>query len=99
MKSLPSHESLLACSVKTELFLASTGELGLSLVLNLDHIESDGLGEGSALSNSHDVTFLYSGEGWGAVSGQVLVSLLKTVVLLDVMEVVAANDDSSLHLS
>jgi len=71
----------------------------VSLSVNLDDVETDGLGEGSALTDSHDVTLLHTGEGGGAVSGEVLVSLLESVVLLDVMQVVSSDNDGSSHLS
>ena len=70
-----------------------------SLGVNLDHVEADGLGEGSALANGHDITFLNTGESGGAVSGEVLVSLLESVVLLDVMQVVSSDNNGSSHLS
>ena len=82
-------------SEEAELLLA--GVL-LSLVLDLDHVETDGLGEGSALADSDDVSFLDSWESWGAVSGEVLVSLLESVVLLDVMEVISSDHNSPPHL-
>lgn len=75
------------------------GVAGLSLGVNLDNVEADGLGKGSALADGHDVTLLNTGEGGGAVSGQVLVSLLESVVLLDVMQVVSSDNDGSSHLS
>jgi hypothetical protein len=71
----------------------------VSLSVNLDDVETDGLGEGSALTDGHDVTLLHTGEGGGAVSGEVLVSLLESVVLLDVMQVVSSDNDGSSHLS
>jgi hypothetical protein len=70
----------------------------LSLALDLDDVEADGLGEGFALANSDDVTLLDSGESGGAVSGEVLVSLLESVVLGDVVEVISSDDDGSSHL-
>ncbi len=69
-----------------------------SLGVELKHVELNSLGEGSALSDSHDIAFLDSWECWGAVGSKVLVSLLESVVLLDVMEVVSSDDDCSLHL-
>lgn len=75
------------------------GAAGVSLGLDLDNVEADGLGEGSALANGNDVTFLNTGESGRAVSGDVLVSLLESVVLLDVMQVVSSDNDGSLHLS
>jgi hypothetical protein len=37
-------------------------------------------------------------EAWRHVHGHVLVTLFETVVLLDVVQVVATNDDGTLHL-
>ena len=82
-------------SIEGEGLLAGAGVL---LGVNLDNVEEDGLGEGSALSNGHDITLLNTGESGRAVSGDVLVSLLESVVLLDVMEVISSDNDSSLHL-
>ena len=64
-----------------------------------DNVEADGLGKGSALADGHDVTLLNTGEGGGAVSSKVLVSLLESVVLLDVVQVVSSDNDGSSHLS
>jgi hypothetical protein len=83
-------------SEEAELLLA--GGEGLSLGVDLDHVEPDGLGEGSALADGHDVTLLDTGEGGGAVGGEILVSLLEPVVLLDVVEVVSSDDDGPSHL-
>ena len=78
----------------TEGLLAGVGVLG---GLVSDDVEPDGLGEGTALSDSDDVTLL-DVEGGGAVGGKVLVTLLETTVLGDVVEVVPADDDGVLHL-
>ena len=84
-----------SASIEGEGFLTGTG---LLLGVNLDNVEADGLGEGSALANSHDITLLNTGESGRAVSGDVLVSLLESVVLLDVVEVISSDNDGSLHL-
>lgn len=55
------------------------------------------LAQGTALSNGNLVTLLNT-EGRGDVSSQVLVALLVTVVLGDVVEVLAADDQSTVHL-
>ena len=68
-----------------------------SLGLNSENIESHGLWEWSALSNGNDITFSDS-ESWWDVDGEVVVSLLESVVLLDVVEIVSSDDDGSLHL-
>ena len=62
-----------------------------------DDIELDSLGQGTALSNGHNIS-LFDPEGRSAVSVDVLVTLLETTVLLDVVEVVATDDDGALHL-
>ena len=67
------------------------------LDLLADDVEANGLGDGAALADGHDITDAEA-EGGRAVSGDGLVALLETVVLLDVVEVVAANDDGVLHL-
>ena len=72
--------------------------VGLSLSVNLDHVEADCLGKGSALADGHDVTLLNT-EGGGAVSGKVLVSLLESLVLLNLSQVVSSDNDGSSHLS
>jgi hypothetical protein len=62
-----------------------------------DDVESDGLGDWSALANGDDITDLEA-ESWGAVSGEGLMALLKTIVLFDVMEIVASDDNRASHL-
>ena len=62
-----------------------------------DDVEADGLGERSALADSHDITDGKT-ECGGAVNRDSFVTLLEPVVLLDEVEVVTADDDSVLHL-
>ena len=69
-----------------------------SLLLDSDDVESDSLGEGSALTDGHDITDSGTGEGGRQMSGHVVMSLLESVVLLDVMKVISAEDDGSRHL-
>jgi len=72
--------------------------IALDVLLFLtDHVEADGLGEGSALTDSHDVADL-DAERRGAVGGERFVALFESVVLLDVVQVIASDDDSALHL-
>lgn len=68
-----------------------------SLLLNSDNIESDCLGEGSALANSDDITDLGSAIGRTQMGGEVVMSLLEPVVLLDVVEIISSQDDGSSH--
>ena len=86
----------LASSEENELLLDISDDF---LGLELHNVESHSFGEWSALSYSHDVSFLYSWEGWGAMDRFVVVSLLESVVLLDVVEIISSHDNSSLHLS
>jgi hypothetical protein len=82
------------CSEEAELLLSTED---FSLGIDLHDVESDGLGEGSALADCDDVTISHT-EGGGDVGGEVLVSLLEPVVLLDVMQVVSSDHEGSLHL-
>ena len=61
-----------------------------------ENVEADGLGDGTALADGHDVTSSETESG-GAVHGHVLMTLLESVVLLDVVEVIAADDDCAGH--
>ncbi len=65
--------------------------------LALEDIESDGLGQRSALSDGNDISFLDSLEGRGAVSGDVGVSLLVSAILFDIVKIISSDDDSSVH--
>lgn len=67
------------------------------LDLLTDHVEADSLGDGAALTNSHDITGAET-EGRGAVSGYGLVALLESAVLLDEVKVITTDDDGVLHL-
>ena len=66
-----------------------------SLLLNSNDVESNGLGDWSALTNSDDVTGSNTRESWGAVSGEVMMSLLESVILLDVMKVISSENNGS----
>lgn len=68
-----------------------------SLLLDSDDVEADGLGERSALADSDDITNSGTGEGRRQMSGHVVMSLLESVVLLDVMEVISSQDNSLVH--
>jgi len=62
-----------------------------------DNVETNSLGKRSALADSNDITDSKAESG-RAVSSDGSVALFKPVVLLDVVEVVAADDDGVLHL-
>lgn len=64
---------------------------------DLQHVESHSLGKGSALPHDHLIPLTHA-EARRDVSTQVRVALLVSHVLLDVVEVVEAHDDSPVHL-
>lgn len=64
---------------------------------NLQHIESNGLGNRSTLTNNNNITFLDTESGRN-VGSQVLVSLLVSVVFRNIVQVVSSDDNSSVHL-
>lgn len=67
-------------------------------MLNLQNIETDSLAQRTAFTNSDDVTVLDTDESWGAMGRNVFMSLLITVVLLNIVEVFTSNDNGSFHL-
>ena len=62
-----------------------------------DDVEADGLGERAALADGHDVTGGDTESG-GAVGRHGVMALLEPVVLLDVMQVIASDDNRPRHL-
>lgn len=60
-------------------------------------VESDSLGQRSALTNG-DLVSDFNSESGRAVDGQVLVSFLVSPVLGDEVQVVPSDDDGSVHL-
>jgi hypothetical protein len=66
--------------------------------LVLKDVESDGLGQRSALANSDDVTLGNIDECGRDVNGNILVPLLKAPILGYELKVISADDDGSLHL-
>ena len=65
--------------------------------LNRDDVEVDGLAKWPALTNLDDITLL-NNESWAAVSWDLSVPLLETLVLSDPVEVISPDDDGPLHL-
>ena len=63
-----------------------------------DNVELNGLRQRAALSNSDNIAIL-NGEAWAAMSVNVLVTLLITLVLGNVVKIVPTNDNGALHLS
>ena len=75
-----------------ERFLVS-GSLG-----HLQCVELHCLGEGSAFADNSDISWLNVSKAWRQVARHVLVTLLETVVLLHVMQVVPPDDNGPVHL-
>merc|ERR1719270_1033861 len=61
-------------------------------------VEFHGLGKRSALSNGEDISNLDISEAWRQMNRHVLVSLLESVVLLDIMEIITSHHHGSAHL-
>jgi len=80
----------------TELF-TDVDWLGFRSSFDFKHIETNCLGKRTALTDGNNITFLDT-ETRGNVSSNVLVSLFKTLVLLDEMQVISTDNDGSLHL-
>lgn len=81
---------------KTHLELVELLSLGVGRS-DLQHVESDGLRQRTALTDGDDIAFLHSESGRD-VASNVLVSLFVSVVLGDVVQVVSSDDDGSVHL-
>ena len=62
-----------------------------------DNVEANSLGKRSALADSNDISDSEAESG-GAVSRDGLVALLESVVLLDKVQVVTADNNGVLHL-
>ena len=62
-----------------------------------ENVEADSLAQRSALANSDLVTLLDT-ECWADVCGEVLVPLLISGVLGNEVEVLAADDECTVHL-
>ena len=80
---------------QTELLLSGSEDL---VLLDLQDVESDRLGQRSALTGGDDITFL-DVESRGAVASSVTVSLLESIVLLDVVQVGSSDNNGVLHLT
>eukprot|EP00446_Apocalathium_sp_SHHI-4_P000885 CAMPEP_0177186794 /NCGR_PEP_ID=MMETSP0367-20130122/18844_1 /TAXON_ID=447022 ORGANISM="Scrippsiella hangoei-like, Strain SHHI-4" /NCGR_SAMPLE_ID=MMETSP0367 /ASSEMBLY_ACC=CAM_ASM_000362 /LENGTH=161 /DNA_ID=CAMNT_0018634127 /DNA_START=15 /DNA_END=501 /DNA_ORIENTATION=- len=67
------------------------------VLLHLEDVEPDGLGEWATLTDGDDVSFLRL-KGRRTMGCHVGVSFLEAVELLDVVQIVPADDDGALHL-
>ncbi len=64
----------------------------------LQNVESHGLGKRTALADGDNITLTDIDEAWGAVHSHVGMSLFESSVLAHVLQIVSADDNSSLHL-
>jgi len=101
-----SHEcSLNCCAVNhlsyfycpRELHSSEENEGFLDVAINslgflTEHVEADSLGEGTALTDSHDVTDGKTESG-GLVASNGVMALFKSVVFSDEVEVITTDDD------
>ena len=67
-------------------------------LLDSEDVVSDSLGDWSALSDGEDISDSDSLESWGKMGRKVVMSLLESVIFLDIMEVISSQDDGVLHL-
>ena len=81
------------CLEDAELLLIGTD----STWLNRDDVEVNGLAKWPAFTNLDDISLL-NNESWAAVSWDLSVPLLETLVLSDPVEVISPDDDGPLHL-
>lgn len=64
--------------------------------LSVDNVEADGLREWAALTDGNDITLVKT-EAWADVGWDVLVSLFVSLVLWNVVQIVTADDDATVH--
>lgn len=64
---------------------------------DLEYVVTNCLGKRSALANCHNITWPYIPEAGRDVDRHVLMPLLKSVVLLDVVQVITTNRDCPIH--
>lgn len=65
----------------------------------LNDVKADSLGERTALADGDKITLTHVDKAGRAVDSHVFVSLLKSAVFGDVLQVISAHNDGSLHLS
>lgn len=71
--------------------------LRIAVALDFEDVEANSLGQGTAFTDSDDITSLNTNESGRAMGGNVLVSLFVTVILLDVVQVFTTNDNGAFH--
>jgi len=68
-----------------------------NLLVNLDNVESNGLGQRSALADGDDIAFTEE-ESRGAVCCDILVTLFVPLVLPNILQVATTDNNGALHL-
>lgn len=69
-----------------------------SFLFNTNHVETNSLWERSALSDSDNISNTSTGESWWQMSWEVVMTFLESVVLLNVVKIISAKDNSTSHL-
>ncbi len=77
--------------------LAHVDWLGFRSSFDFKHVETHSLGERTALTNGDNITFLHT-EARREMGSNVLVTLLETLVLTHVVQVITTHNDRALHL-
>merc|ERR1719270_476641 len=83
------------CSEKNKGFLDVTFD---TLDFLAENVEANSLGDWSALAYGHHITLLKT-ESWRAMGGDGLMTLLESVVLLNVVEEITADNNGPVHFS
>ena len=76
--------------------LHTGGLIGSGHVLN--DVEANSLGKRTALANGDQITLTNIDKARGAVDSHVGMSLLESAVLRDILQIISADNDGSLHL-
>ena len=94
-KGIHSSHQKGGCSEKNKGFLDVTFD---TLDFLTDNVEANSLGDWSALAYSHHITNLET-ESWGAMARDGLMTFLESVVLLNVVEEITADNNGPVHFS
>jgi len=69
-----------------------------SFLFNTDHVKMNSLWERSALANSDNISNTSTCKCWGQMCWEIMMTFLKSVILLNVMKIISAKDHSTRHL-
>jgi len=91
---------LLLCIINFSIFFSEFLKLffGGGAFGDFDDVEANSFGQRTALADRNRVTLRHVAETRRTMSGNVTMTLFKTLVFPDKMQVISSNDDRSLHL-